>query len=259
MCSSMTLRPVVLVRLLAVMTLFGFVLGVSLDGHVRAAWAKGKAGAAPAGTGWSPWAHQPSEDGEGRSQDTGSRRARGTGFIEGCIGPAPKNPGNWNPVCKPPHRKGPSTWELAQHASKLLLVPKPLVKTAPPQGKRELVGIPTWFWLDNSQWTDRSATARAGNVSAKVTAAAYEILIDPGDGSDPFTCGAPWTPYADGGVSNCTHAYTHSGNYTVTVTANWGADWTGSDGNGGTLPTVDRSVRFGVQVVQARSQLIANP
>ncbi|HEX6445428.1 MAG TPA: hypothetical protein VF053_10095 [Streptosporangiales bacterium] len=175
------------------------------------------------------------------------------------MGPAPKNPDNWNPECKPAKRKGPSTWALAQRASNLLTVPEPLVRTAPPRGKRELVGIPTWFWLDKSQWSDRSATARAGDVSATVTASAYEIVIDPGDGSDPFTCSAPWTPYADGARSNCTHAYAHSGRYTAAVTANWGADWTGSDGDGGTLPTVGRTVRFRVQVVQARSELIANP
>lgn len=201
--------------------------------------------------------------GDGRHRPSGSN-TNGTGvktpgFTEGCIGPAPTNPDNWNPECKPPDSKGPSSWALAQRANNLLAVPKPMVRTAPPRGKRVLVGIPTWFWLDRSQWASRSATAKAGGVSATVTASAYQIVIDAGDGSDPFTCGAPWTPYADGATSDCVHAYTHSGSYTVRVTANWGADWTGSDGNGGTLPTVGRTVRFSVQVVQARSELIANP
>lgn len=226
------------------------------------ALAKGKTSARLKGPGYrvgagsgSPIRRNPS----GRQPNSDTGGLKGTGYTVGCIGPAPKNPNNWTPGCKPQDPKGPSAWELAQRASNLLTVPKPLIRTAPPRGKRELVGIPTWFWLDKSQWTDRSATARAGDVSATVTASAYEIVVEAGDGSDPFTCSAPWTPYVDGAKSACTHAYRHSGRYTVTVAAYWGADWTGSDGNGGTLPTVGRTVRFSVQVVQARSELVANP
>lgn len=248
------------VRLITVAVLIGLVMAASLD-NVVPAWAKGKTGASPAGTGWSPWVRVPVNGGESRSGsgDDGSGRAKGTGFTEGCIGPAPKNSANWNPECKPPDPKGPSMWELARRASNLVAVPRPLVRTAPPRGKRELVGIPTWFWLDKSQWADRRATARAGAASATVTASAYEIVIDPGDGSEPFTCSPPWTPYSAGTESSCTHIYTHSGTYTVSVTANWGADWTGSDGSGGTLPTVGRAAHFRAQIVQARSELIANP
>lgn len=259
MRASVTTQRSVGAGLMATFALAALVVGVCLMGPVDTASAKGKkTGAAPAGTGWSPWAGERKEGGR-RTPGPGSGHAKGTGFTEGCIGPAPKNPNNWTPGCKPPGPKGPSAWELAQRASNLLTVPKPLIRTAPPRGKRELVGIPTWFWLDKSQWTDRSATARAGNVSATVTASAYEILVDAGDGSEPFTCSAPWAPYVPGAKSTCAHTYRHSGSYTVTVTAYWGADWTGSDGNGGTLPTIGRTLRFGVQVVQARSELIANP
>ncbi|MBO0826740.1 MAG: hypothetical protein J2P24_03075 [Streptosporangiales bacterium] len=164
------------------------------------------------------------------------------------------------PPVKPqcPNRRV-STAGLAIQATNRLPIPAPAVRTAPPRSKRELVGIPTWFWLDKSQWATRSATASAGGVSSTVTASPYELVLDVGDGSDPFTCRAPWTPYRDGGHSSCTRAFMHSGRYTVTATVRWAADWHGSDGNGGTLPTMNQTVRFPVQVVQARSELVANP
>lgn len=249
----------ILMRVVSILTLFGVVASLGVVGPNHSAWAHKKTRVKLEGSGWEPSVSDSDDGGHHGSRPHGSTGVEGSGYTESCIGPAPKNPDNWNPECKPADPKGPSSWELAQRANNLLPVPKPLVRTAPPRGKRELVGIPTWFWLDKTQWAERSATAKAGGVSATVTASAYQIVVDPGDGSDPFTCGAPWIPYADGATSDCTHAYTHSGRYTVTVTADWGADWTGSDGNGGTLPTIGRTVRFGVDVVQARSELIANP
>lgn len=152
-----------------------------------------------------------------------------------------------------------SSYTLMFRARKTLQIPRPLVRTAPPRGKLELVGIPTWFWLDKSQWSERSATAHGGGLSATVTASVYKVLVDPGDGTESFTCGPPWIPYADGAESACIHKYAHSGRYTATVTAYWATAWTGSDGNGGTLPTIEQAVKFRVRVAQARSELIANP
>lgn len=153
-----------------------------------------------------------------------------------------------------------STVELSRRASAQLPVPVPVVKTAPPRGKRMLVRMPAWFWLDESQWDARSARAEVGSVWAEATASAFELVIDPGDGSEPFTCDAPGVPYAEDvdEADACTHTFKRSGTYTVRVTANWGADWEGSDGNGGTLPTLGRSTSFPVRVVEARSELIAN-
>lgn len=163
-----------------------------------------------------------------------------------CVAPAPGEGG------------GPSAVTLSQQARERLPVPAPLVRTAPPRGKKVLVHMPTWLWLDESQWGARSKTARAGDVWAKVTADARQLVIDPGDGSDLVYCEAPGLPYGEGAEVKdaCTVTYDHSGTYTVRVTANWGADWAGSDGNGGELPTIGRTASFQVTVVEARSELI---
>lgn len=157
-------------------------------------------------------------------------------------------------------RRQVSIHELVVEAQTKLAPPKPLVQTAPPRGKRELVGIPTWIWLDKSQSGKRRSSASGGGLSVTITASAYALVIDPGDGSDALVCRSPWTPYEDDSqeTSSCTHTYARSGSYTITVTVRWAADWSGS-GGGGTLPTISRSVSFPVDVVQARSELVANP
>lgn len=154
-----------------------------------------------------------------------------------------------------------STYELALKANAEVPVPVPMILTAPPRGKREVINIPTWFWLDDSQWGKRTATATAGGASATVTASAYELLIDPGDDTGTLICHAPWSPYKKESRrrSNCTHEFKHPGRYEARVTVNWGADWSGSDGDGGTLPTIGRTVTFPIHVVEARSELIGNP
>ncbi|MQA02908.1 MAG: hypothetical protein GEV07_09360 [Streptosporangiales bacterium] len=146
---------------------------------------------------------------------------------------------------------------LSERAYERLPVPAPVVRTAPPKDKRMLVRMPTWFWLGEAQHGSRSATARAGDNWATVTASARTVVVDPGD--DPVTCAAPGVSYAKDADEDaaCTHAYEESGTYTVRVTVRWGASWVGSDGDGGSLPAVGRSASFRVTVVESRSELVA--
>lgn len=152
-----------------------------------------------------------------------------------------------------------TTLTLAQRARARLPVPAPKIQTAPPRGTNALVRMPHWFWLGRSQWGARSATARLDGLSATVTAHPTSLTIDPGDESKAFTCTAPWTPYTHGASSTCTHTFTHHGRYTATVSVHWAASWTGSDGDSGSLPALSRTTTFPIKVVQAHSQLIADP
>lgn len=164
------------------------------------------------------------------------------------------------PDAKPGKAQRPrvTSLQLSKRASSQLAIPNPKVETAPPRGKRMLIRMPTWFWPAESQWKPRSTTAQVDDVWAKATASPYRMVIDPGDGTDPFDCAAPWVPYDEETdvETACTHTYRHSGSYTVDVTVQWGADWAGSDGNGGTLPTLSRSTNFPTKVVESRSELI---
>ncbi|MGH3425875.1 MAG: hypothetical protein ACRDO8_14175 [Nocardioidaceae bacterium] len=152
-----------------------------------------------------------------------------------------------------------TTLSLAQRARARLPVPAPAIHTAPPRDTNALVRMPHWFWLAHTQWASRSATARLGELSATVAARATSLTINPGDGTEAFTCTPPWTPYTHGATSSCTHTFTHHGRYTATITVHWTASWTGSDGDGGTLPALSATTTFPIKVVQAHSQLIADP
>lgn len=127
-----------------------------------------------------------------------------------------------------------------------------------------LIRMPTWFWLDPGHAGPRSATARLDGLWARATATPFRVSIDPGDGSPPVVCDAPGVSYTDDHTradedAACTHAYTDPGDYQVRVTVSWAADWAGSDGGGGTLPTLDRATTFTLHVVEARSELIHGP
>src|SRR5581483_1974443 len=146
---------------------------------------------------------------------------------------------------------------LARQAYKELPLLYPDPHTAPPSDQQQLVGVRTWMWLDPAQWQPRSATAAIPGLSATVTAQPSEVRWDMGDGTI-VTCNGPGTPYdpsrADGDQhSDCTHVFEHDGTKQVRATIVWRVTWQGSDGSGGTLPTVERSTQFPLHVAQRQA------
>jgi hypothetical protein len=151
---------------------------------------------------------------------------------------------------------------LAQEAFANLAIPEPQIKTAPARGKPTLVGLRTWFWLDNAQRAERSARAQAGGVWAEATAKAQRLEIQLGDGADPVVCEDLGRPYDSGRPANeqstdCAVIFKNPGTRRVTVTVEWGGTWQGSGGAGGSLPTISRTTTFDVIVREARSELVA--
>lgn len=158
---------------------------------------------------------------------------------------------------------GPSPEELAQRAATHLVLPSPVVRTAPPRGHDGLVGLPEFFWVDRAHWYPRSKRAEAGGVWAEVTATPSRLSIRPGTG-DVLECGGPGTPYdrsrAPAGQNhNCTFTYKRSSAglpgsaYRVTAEVVWTATWVGSGGAGGALPSLARSSSFPVRVAEGQA------
>jgi len=74
-----------------------------------------------------------------------------------------------------------------------------------------------------------------------VTATPTSVLIDPGDGSAPFTCtGQPpaYTPGADP-ATGCTYTYQTAGEYEATATVTYETGFTSNIGVSGALGTID--------------------
>ena len=155
-----------------------------------------------------------------------------------------------------------ATERALDEARRRLDLPLPSPGLNPPGA--QLVGVPTWLWLDGA-WGATSATATVANVSATVTARPVRVEWDTGDGTT-LTCDGPGTPYdpsrpASAQSSDCTHVYGRAsgtaagGAYQVRVTVIYEAAWTSSSGPSGDLGTLERTTTVPVQVLEAQALL----
>lgn len=164
---------------------------------------------------------------------------------------------------------GRSPEELAQRAAADLVLPVPVVRTAPPRGRDGLVGLPEFFWANRAGWRPHKRRAEAGGVWAQVTATPSRLVVRPGTG-DSLTCEGPGTPYDRSRVPadqdhSCTFTYRRSSAglsasaYRVTAEVVWTATWVGSGGAGGVLPSLTRSSSFPVRVAEAQALIQRRP
>ena len=92
------------------------------------------------------------------------------------------------------------------------------------------------------------------NVSAEPTS----LIVDPGDGTSPFTCPGPQPVYnlnlpASTQSSNCTHTYSRAGNYTATATVVYDVSFTSNVGVNGDLGTIEPSSATVLAVAEAQA------
>jgi hypothetical protein len=108
------------------------------------------------------------------------------------------------------------------------------------------VNTPTYVWLDDDVWAERSVEGGFGPVWVRAWAEPAKVVVDPGDGSPVVECAfdppayVPGTPTA--GFPGCAHRYRNSSavapngsSFPVSVTLVWNAAWEGSGGAGGGL------------------------
>lgn len=137
----------------------------------------------------------------------------------------------------------PSPAQLAQAAYNQLRLPSPAIE-ANPAGE-QLVGLPTWLWMDRNQWAPVSSTASVPGVSVTAVARPTSVVWVLGDGTT-LTCGGPGTRYAASGSPkrgspDCGHTYRMSsagrpdGAFAVSATVHWTVTWSGA-GQGGVFP-----------------------
>ena len=155
---------------------------------------------------------------------------------------------------------------LAKTAANTLVLPKPQVRRNP--AGAALVNLPTWWWVDQAQWSPLRQRTTAGPVWAEVTATPVSTTWDPGNGAAPVVCNGPGTPYdtsrsAESQSTDCSYTYRRSSGgqpqtgpsvndryFTVTVTTTWQVSWVGFGGTGGTLPILTTSSTFPLAVTQ---------
>jgi len=162
---------------------------------------------------------------------------------------------------------GPDPAAVALRAEKAITLPQPSGHRSPNEAQRRdgypysYVDLWTWFWTDPAAWRTRSATARAGGVSATVTVTPKALLFEPGDGSAAVACagpGRPWTS-ADGNdaptAGGCGYRYRAATRSPLTSVQSieWSVSWSASDGTSGALPDITTSQPGELIVLQIES------
>jgi hypothetical protein len=153
---------------------------------------------------------------------------------------------------------------LAEEAFDRTLIPAPEIRLNPPEGREQVVNVPTWMWIDPAAWAPVSATASAGAVTVTATATPTSVSWDMGNG-DVVVCAGPGTPYdstaaPDDQQSDCTYTYGRSsagrpgGAFTMRVTTTWEVTWSVSGApGGGSLGTAQRTTTSAVRVAEIQA------
>jgi hypothetical protein len=141
-------------------------------------------------------------------------------------------------------------------ARSVTITPSAPVLRTNPAVSDHLVNIEAWFWAET--WESISEPATAGSVTVNVTAEPTSLIVDPGDGTAPFTCPGPQPVYdpnrpASTQSSNCTHTYLRAGNYTATATVVYDISFTSNVGVNGGLGTIEPSSTTALAVAEAQA------
>jgi hypothetical protein len=137
----------------------------------------------------------------------------------------------------------PDPEALAEQARRQLRLSGPRIVLSP--AADQLVGLPTWLWLDAAGWNQVASTASAGGVSVTAVAKPTQVTWSLGDGGT-VTCTGPGTPYPPGAdpksaSPDCGYTYRHrsldttGGTFTVTASVRWDVTWAGA-GQAGVFP-----------------------
>ncbi len=151
---------------------------------------------------------------------------------------------------------------LAREAADQLLLPAPRLEMSPAADRDQVVGFPTWLWLDPASFTPRTRTVAVPGESVTAQAVPVSTSWVLGDGST-LTCTGAGTPYTPGGTPtaaspDCGHTYLRpsvgqpGGRYPVTVTTRWQISWAGA-GQAGVLPELSRTAAGSLRVAEVQT------
>lgn len=112
------------------------------------------------------------------------------------------------------------------------------------------VRTPAFFWVDQGVggWSDLSGQAAVPAVSVTLTVHPTSFIVDPGDGSGPFTCAGQPAVFTDAAKADpdafqgCGYTYTDSSStasngasFPLQVSIVWTASWVATSGQSGVL------------------------
>jgi hypothetical protein len=156
----------------------------------------------------------------------------------------------------------PNPAVLAQQAVSQLGIPNLQIDASPAVGADQLVGLPTWLWLEPDGWHPITATAAVPGESVTATATPTSVTWNLGDGTS-MVCQGPGTPYTTADASGapsptCGYTYRTSSagqpndTFAVTATVSWSVSWAGG-GQTGTVPALENTASTALRVAQVES------
>jgi hypothetical protein len=150
---------------------------------------------------------------------------------------------------------------LAEETATDAHLPLAQVGMSPPEGRDQMVNVPTWLWVDN--WAPVTTSATLRGVTVTVTATPQSVTWDMGAGDPPVVCGAgrrydPARPDNEQ-QTDCSYTYRRSSfgqpdeRFGGTATMRWAVTWTSSAGESGVLPEVSTTRPFAVRVTEGQA------
>jgi hypothetical protein len=130
--------------------------------------------------------------------------------------------------------------QLAMVASRQLRLPAPRIRSNP--AGPQLVNLPTWLWVEGSDWGLRSATVSVPGASVTATATPTRVVWSMGDGGE-VTCVSAGTPFPPGAdptrtSPDCGYTYRFASQgrprnaFPVVATVWWSVEWSGAGQHG---------------------------
>ncbi len=134
---------------------------------------------------------------------------------------------------------------VVQRAVERLKLPRPVIRTSPPEDFRQVVRVPTWMWVERGTWAPVTTSATVDGVEVTATARPRKAVWSMGDGGT-VECLGPGTPYSDSygpraSSPDCGYIYQRAslgepkGAFTVSVRVTWDVEWHGN-GQAGVVP-----------------------
>jgi hypothetical protein len=136
----------------------------------------------------------------------------------------------------------PSVREISWQAVEQLRLPAPVIQMSPAEDAFQVVGVPTWLWVEASVWKPVSETVGVPGTSVTATAIPRNVVWSMGEGGQVI-CHGPGTPYnssypAADPSPDCGSTYTRSSlneageKFTVTAALTWHVTWEGGGASG---------------------------
>ena len=125
----------------------------------------------------------------------------------------------------------PDPAEMARRALDEMRLTVPEIHTAPAAPDRTYVGLETWLWIPQAQWTTLTKSVSAGSTTVTVTAEPSNVVWNMGAGST--SCGDAGRPWRAGMSSSetttCQFVYdrmSDGGPFPILATMSFRASWT---------------------------------